>query len=50
LQPSTTPPGQVVLPPWPDVGKCLPEIERALGGPVYRDERIVAFALARTSR
>jgi hypothetical protein len=50
LKPWTTPPGQRILPPWPDVESCLPAIERALGPPVYRDERIVAFALARAGR
>jgi hypothetical protein len=39
----STPPGQDV--PWPDVSRCLPDIERALGAPIYRDEEVVAFAL-----
>jgi hypothetical protein len=43
LRPWSTPPGQDV--PWPDLAQCLPDIERALGAPVYRDEEIVAFAL-----
>jgi hypothetical protein len=41
----STPPGQDV--PWPDLSRCLPEIERALGAPVYRDDEIAAFALRR---
>ncbi len=43
LTPWSTPPGADV--PWPDVAKCLPMIEAALGAPFYRDERIVVFAL-----
>jgi hypothetical protein len=39
----STPPGQDV--PWPDLSRCLPDIERALGAPIYRDDEIVAFAL-----
>jgi hypothetical protein len=42
-KPWSTPAGPDV--PWPDLGQCLPEIESALGPPVYRDEQIVAFAL-----
>ena len=45
LSPWSTPPGQDV--PWPDLVRCLPDIERALGAPVYRDDEIVAFALRR---
>lgn len=30
---------------WPDVAACLPAIESALGPPVYRDDRLVVFAL-----
>ena len=43
LRPWSTPPGQDV--PWPDLSQCLPDIERALGAPIYRDDEIVAFAL-----
>jgi hypothetical protein len=43
LRPWSTPPGQEV--PWPDLSQCLPDIERALGAPVYRDDDIVAFAI-----
>jgi hypothetical protein len=43
LRPWSTPPGQDV--PWPDLAQCLPEVERALGLPVYRDDEIVAFSL-----
>jgi hypothetical protein len=43
LRPWSTPPGQDV--PWPDLAQCLPDIERALGAPVYRDQEIVAFSL-----
>jgi hypothetical protein len=43
LAPWSTPPDADV--PWPDVAKCLPTIEAALGAPFYRDERIVVFAL-----
>ena len=43
LRPWSTPPGQEL--PWPDLSQCLPDIERALGAPIYRDEEIVAFAL-----
>jgi hypothetical protein len=46
-KPWTTPPGQQILPPWPDVTDCLGTIERALGAPVYRDDSIVVFALPR---
>jgi hypothetical protein len=45
LRPWSTPPGQDV--PWPNLSQCLPDIERALGAPIYRDEEIVAFALRR---
>jgi hypothetical protein len=43
LRPWSTPPGQDV--PWPDLAQCLPDIERALGAPVYRDQEVVAFSL-----
>jgi len=43
LRPWSTPPGQDV--PWPDLAQCLPDIESALGAPIYRDDEIVAFAL-----
>jgi hypothetical protein len=42
-KPWSTPPGQDV--PWPDLSQCLPDIERALGAPIYRDDEIVAFAI-----
>ncbi|MFO1317454.1 MAG: hypothetical protein U1F58_17825 [Burkholderiales bacterium] len=42
-KPWSTPPEASV--PWPDVARCLPAIEAALGPPFYRDERIVVFAL-----
>ncbi len=32
---------------WPDVARCLPAIEAALGPPVFRDDRIVVFKLER---
>jgi hypothetical protein len=32
---------------WPDIDKCLAIIEARLGAPVFRDERIEVFALAR---
>ncbi|MCC7326602.1 MAG: hypothetical protein IT521_07340 [Burkholderiales bacterium] len=32
---------------WPDVARCLPAIEAALGPPVFRDEQIVVFKLPR---
>jgi hypothetical protein len=32
---------------WPDLSVCLPRIERQFGAPVYRDEDIEVFALAR---
>jgi hypothetical protein len=44
LVPWSVPPGENV--PWPDVARCLPEIEAKLGAPVFRDERIAVFALA----
>jgi hypothetical protein len=31
---------------WPDVTRCLPAIEAALGSPAYRDDRIVVYKLA----
>jgi hypothetical protein len=43
LRPWSTPPGQDV--PWPDLAQCLPDIDLALGAPVYRDQEIVAFSL-----
>ena len=43
VTPWSTPSGADV--PWPDVAKCLPMIEAALGAPYYRDDRIVVFAL-----
>jgi hypothetical protein len=32
---------------WPDVDACLPRIEQALGAPMYRDDAITVFDLAR---
>ncbi len=46
VRPWSTPPGEDV--PWPDVVRCLPKIEAALGPPIFRDDSIVVFALART--
>jgi hypothetical protein len=43
IRPWSTPPGEKV--PWPDVLRCLPKIEAALGAPVYADDGIVVFAL-----
>jgi len=34
-------------PQWPDVNVCLPAIEQRFGAPVYRDDDIDVFALAR---
>lgn len=34
---------------WPDVAACMPAIEAALGPPVFRDDQMVVFALARVS-
>ena len=34
---------------WPDMTGCLPRIEARFGPPIYRDERIVVFALAAVS-
>lgn len=45
LKPWSTPPGEIV--PWPDVARCLPAIEAALGPAVFRDDRIVVFKLER---
>ena len=36
-------------PAWPDMAACLPAIEAALGAPVWRDERMRVFALAKPS-
>jgi hypothetical protein len=33
-------------PEWPDVSRCLPAIEAALGSPAYRDDQIVVYKLA----
>ncbi len=43
VKPWSVPPGEPV--PWPDVARCLPEVEAKLGAPVFRDDRIVVFAL-----
>jgi hypothetical protein len=43
VRPWSTPPDAQV--PWPDVARCLPTIEEALGPPIFRDDRIVVFAL-----
>ncbi len=43
VKPWSTPPDAQV--PWPDVERCLPMIEAALGPPFYRDEGIVVFTL-----
>lgn len=41
--PWKTPPDATV--DWPDVEACLPKIQASLGESVYRDDRIVVFAL-----
>ena len=33
-------------PAWPDLTRCLPAIEEALGSPEYRDDQIVVYRLA----
>ena len=43
LVPWSVPPGEKV--PWPDIARCLPDVEAKLGPPVFRDERIAVFAL-----
>jgi len=48
VKPWSTPPDAQV--PWPDVAQCMPAIEAALGTPVFRDDRIVVFALRRDER
>ncbi|HET9668461.1 MAG TPA: hypothetical protein VFQ93_02565 [Casimicrobiaceae bacterium] len=35
--------------PWPDLRGCLPSIEAKFGAPVYRDDAITVFSLARVS-
>jgi len=47
MKPWSTPPGADV--PWPDVARCLPAIEAALGPAIYRDDRMVVFALSPTA-
>jgi hypothetical protein len=42
-KPWSTPPETKV--PCPDVERCLPPIEAALGAPFYRDDEIVVWAL-----
>ena len=44
-------PHQVAAQPdrWPDMSGCLPRIEARFGPPIYRDDRIVVFALAQVS-
>ncbi|MGE5737795.1 MAG: hypothetical protein ACM34F_02810 [Betaproteobacteria bacterium] len=44
-------PHHVAAPPdrWPDISGCLPRIEARFGAPVYRDERIIVFALTGVS-
>ena len=32
---------------WPDVTKCLPEVEATLGAPEYQDDQIVVFGLTK---
>ena len=32
---------------WPDVTKCLPEVEATLGAPAYQDDQIVVFGLTK---
>lgn len=45
MKPWSTPPGEKV--PWPDVARCLPKIEAALGPPFFAGDGIVVFALRR---
>ena len=44
-------PHDVAAPPdrWADMSGCLPQIEAKFGAPIYRDDRIVAFALPQVS-
>jgi hypothetical protein len=46
VKPWSTPPGENV--PWPDVARCLPAIEAALGPAVFSDDRLVVFKLGQT--
>jgi hypothetical protein len=43
MTPWKTPPDAEIE--WPDMARCLPAIETALGTPVYRDDTMVVFAL-----
>ena len=45
LHPWSEPPGLEI--PWPDMNACASKVGARLGEPVYRDEQIVVFALAR---
>jgi len=36
-------------PPWPDLSGCMSSIEARLGPPVFRDDRIIVFALSKVS-
>lgn len=47
LQPWTLPPGKDFPWPiaWPDMPACVDTVTRRLGEPVYRDDRLVVFAL-----
>jgi len=49
LQPWTLPPGEDFPWPvaWPDMPACVDTVAARLGGPVYRDEQIAVFDLAR---
>jgi hypothetical protein len=35
--------------PWPDMDRCIATVARRLGGPVYEDAQLTAFALKRTA-
>lgn len=43
-------PAYVPPPEWPDVGKCLPQVEAKLGPPVFRDRDMEVFALSAKAR
>jgi hypothetical protein len=45
VKPWSVPPGEEV--PWPDIERCLPDVEAKLGAPVFRDGQIAVFALKR---
>jgi hypothetical protein len=47
LAPWSVPPGEPV--PWPDIERCLPQVESALGAPVFRDDQIAVFDLRQST-